>query len=211
MNPLIQFLNSFSILIQKFNKVLSYPTRVNHNLFEIIELIGNQQAQIHDIKLKFGSEVHGRLKEIGHNIHPHNKGIGLTYIPRDDKRFTIKAQIYPKTVQVDVACTNNPISYDVPSLLYLKKLLTEFSMYLFDISGMQTPPAGDWIITHYHLNKDGEIEINGDRFNITINNLTGGLIRFYSKVMPDGTCHGRIEQIKTPNITLTEALQRAMA
>lgn len=186
------------------------PMRVKSDFFKILESLKAQPAKIHDIKIKFHSNIHEKLAKIGFEQNPQNKGIRIEYSPINDNRFTIKGLIYPNTVQIDVACTNYPLIFDIPSLFYLHELLKEFSIHLYEISTIRPPSVKDWVITHYHLNRDGNCEINGERFNMTTGDHSEGMIRYYSKIQPDGTCKPRLEIIKTPKITLEELMKIAI-
>jgi len=180
------------------------------NLIQILEALEDQPAKIHDVKIMLDADIHSALVKDGCTVNLHNHGIQIKCIPITDSNIVVKASVYPQTVQLDVACTYKPIIYDVDSLLYFTEMLKEASMYLATITHAVLPPVKDWIITHYHLNKDGTFELNGESFHFTISDVTSGLIRFYSKKMKDGKVFPRIEQIETPKITIAEAMKKAM-
>lgn len=193
-----------------FRRVTFKPTGGGSQLIDILESLEDQPAKIHDIKLKLNSEIHQALVEKGCTPHPRNNCIQIRHIPITDNNIVIKALVYPKTIQIDVACSYKPIVYDVGSLLYLTEILKEASMYLTTLSGIILAPVKDWVITHYHLNKDGSYEINGQDFHFTMEQISNGLIRYYSKLMPDGTKIVRLEQIQTPSIPVFKVMQKVI-
>jgi len=205
------FISKILGLSKKLVKTISDPMGVKSDLFRILERIENQPAKIHDIKIKFTSEtIHKGLEKMGYEGLASNRGIKIEFCPKNEKRFLIKAQVYPKTVQIDVACTNNPIIFDVPSLFFLHEILSDFSNHLYEISGEFAPRVKEWEITHFHLNKDGDFEVNGPRFHMTIGDASEGLVRYYSKVMPDGKILPRIEKVQTPKTTLEQAMIKSI-
>ena len=174
-------------------------------LIQQLERLEDQPRKIHDIKLRVDSSIHYDLQKKGCSVNPHNHSI-LVNIAVSDDSMNIKALVYPKTIQIDIGCSYKPIIYDIESLLYLQEILTEASIYLSMLSKQKLPPVKDWIVTHYHLNKDGNFEINGKSFHFTFASVTTGLIRFYSKKMKDGKTIPRIEKIVTPKIPFSQMM-----
>ena len=180
------------------------------SFIQILESLEHQPAKIHDVKIKIDAEIHSALVKAGRTVDLHNHGIPIKHIPITDNNIVVKASVYPHTIQLDVACTYKPIIYDVDSLLYFFEILNQVSMFLTSITHVVLPPVKDWIITHYHLNKDGSFELNGASFHFAISDVTAGMIRFYSKKMKDGKVIPRVEQIRTPKISITEVMKKAM-
>jgi len=79
-------------------------------------------------------------------------------------------------------------------------------MCLEQLSGVKLPKITEWIVTHYHFNKDGSVEINGVSVHYSFADIQTGLIRLYSKQMPDGKKILRLEQVKSPNKPLHELM-----
>ena len=179
-------------------------------LIQILESLADQPVKIHDVKIMIDASIHSALSVAGRAVNPYNHGIQINQITISDNNIVLKASVYPHTIQLDVACTYKPIIYDVDSFLYFIEILKEASMFLTAESHILLPPVKDWIITHYHLNKDGSFELNGESFHFKISDITSGIIRFYSKKMKDGRVIPRIEQIQAPKITITEAMKKAV-
>lgn len=180
------------------------------NLIRMLESTQEQPAKIHDVKMKIDLDKQSAAATAGQTVNPFNHGIQIKQIPSRDDNIVIKASVYPYIIQLDVACTYKPMIYDVESFLYFTEILKEASIFLTAMTHVTLPPVKDWIITHYHLNKDGGFEISGKSFHFTISDVASGLIRFYSKKMKDGRVIPRIEQIQTPNISIIEAMKKAV-
>lgn len=176
---------------------------VGTNMKNIIDTTSQQIPSIHDIKIEFKSEqTYQNAIKAGKIPHPKNKGIfeddlwlsGHTYV---------KIAIYPKKVVMDIATTYYPIVYDLRGALKLIKSVTVIEDYLIlQYKPKDMPNNLDWIVTHYHLNQDGQTEFSGTPYHRTIADMAGGFIREYSKRFPDGTLKERKERIITPNTTV---------
>jgi len=187
------------------------PTGDAPDLIDILKSLKDQPAKIHDIKLKINASIHEELKKTGCTPNKKNNSILIKNLPVNDNNIVLKALVYPKTIQIDVACSYKPLVYDGKTLLYLHEILAQVSIHLFHFSGCELPPVYDWIITHYHLNKDGNYAINGQNFHFTVGEVSTGLIRYYSKLMQDGTKIPRVEQIVTPSISLFEEMKKVIS
>jgi len=185
------------------------PTGVSQGLIEILQGLKHQPAAIHDVKLKVNASIHDGLIKRGYRPHPNNNSI-LVDIPLPNNNIKVKALVYRHSLQIDVGCTFSPIIYDIRSLLTLFEILSQASIVLSGFSQTQLPSVTDWIITHYHFNKDSNVSINGQLFHITVGEATETMITFYSKIMPDGSIIPRIEEICIPNTTFTEEMVKAI-
>lgn len=175
----------------------------------LLQKLRDQPPKIHDLKFKFQSDLHHILKEKGCSVNTHNHSIKLN-IPSFDDNITAKLLIYPKTVQLDIGCTFKPFVYDIPGLTHLTWFLGRICGYIDAITNFKAeyPPSPKWIITHYHFGKDGTEVYTGQLFHRTYEEFSSGLVRFYSKTMPDGKVIPRIEQIVTPKISLDQEIER---
>jgi len=182
---------------------------VGQKFIDILDSIKLQNPSIHDIKIKFESDLHQSLINKGCTADPSNNSIKVNSIPTLDSNITTKILVYPKITQIDISCTYKPLIYDVSGILQLTELLSKISYHLAGLSGLILPLVREWVITHYHFAKDGP-EINGQGFHLTFEEVVGGLLRFYSKKMQDGSTIPRLEQIRTPKKTLAEELQTAL-
>jgi len=192
-------------------KVTLEPMRVQEEHFvELISKLKEQPPRIHDIKIRIDdSELHKELLQKGYSKDKHNHSIKINF-EGIDNNVTTKILVYPNTIQVDIGCTYRPIVYDPETVWYLHEHLSKVSYHLTGLSGVILPTVNNWIITHWHFNKDGTTAYNGQNFQYTIEDVNTGLIRFYSKLMENGERIPRLEQIQTPQNSLADEMKRAM-
>jgi len=170
-----------------------------------------QHPQIHDIKLKFESiTLHSFLKSRKWKVDPTNQRISLNEITLGKRQFA-KVSIYPKTVQIDIGCSVEPLVYDIRGTFQLLQFLERIRynlLYHTNFALEDIPDPREWIITNYHMNKDGSREYSGKKFNVTVENFSGGLIRCYAKNFPNGSTKIRIEQIQSPKCSVNEEINK---
>ena len=66
----------------------------------------------------------------------------------------------------------------------------------------------NWVVTHRHCCIDGKaIELAGNAFNITVNDLKKEFTRGYTKILPDGAVIPRLEVTDTERITANDLIQ----
>ncbi len=175
-----------SVKLDKSDRIVTdEPT--GEKLIWMLNQLKEQPAAIHDIKIHFDSNLYETISKIpGLEINSKNKGIFLDC--ELVSGYHTKLSIYPSKIQVDVACTFNPIIYDSQGAISLIVLLTNLQNHLVSIGKglVEIPDFKQWIITHYHFGKDGKEEWNGESFHITIGDAFDGLTRYYSKTMPNG-------------------------
>ena len=190
-------------------KFVTYEGKgVGLNMIPLLQMIRIQPPSIHDIKLKFNSShLHERLKD-SLPVNPANQGI-LVKISLG-QYIEAKIMVYPNVVQVDLGCTIKPFVYDIGSALELMMHMGSLRMYLLYLASFQAdiPLPGNWIVTHYHFGKDGMETYTGKTFEHKFEDVTGGLIRYYSKTMPSGKMMPRLETICTPQVALNEQIDR---
>lgn len=203
------FYKVIGVSLPEDRKCVTYEgTRVGLSMIPILTMLKEQPPAIHDIKLKFESSIlHETLKNLGNTMNPDNHCIKLQHYYLQDYLFA-KMQVYPNTVQVDIGCSSKPIIYDIGGAISLSIHLGRLYHYLSQLINKKPdfPLPNKWIITHYHFGKDGREELAGPRFERTIEDAIGGIIRFYSKTMPDGRTLPRVETIATPHRTLDEEI-----
>ena len=192
-------------------KITLEPMRVQEEEFEkILATLKNQPPMIHDIKIRIdNSELHTRLLEKGCSKDKNNHSIKINFEGIDNNVIT-KILVYPKTIQVDISCTYRPLIYNIDTVWYLHEHLAKVSYHLTGLSGIVLTTVNNWIITHWHFNKDGTTAYNGQNFHYTIEDVNTGLIRFYSKLMKNDERIPRLEQIQTPQNSLEDEMKRAM-
>jgi len=182
-------------------------------MYDILLHVRQQPPAIHDIKLQFPSDLHGIYsKKPFCKMNPKNKCI-IEKIPGLSPNIFAKLLIYPSMIQVDIACTNSPLIYDVNGALKLVCFLGRLYQYLWFLGDFQAeiPEIWDWVVTQYHFGKDGTEELNGKMFHRTIEEFSTGLVRFYSKRMPDGKTIARFEVTQNPKNSLDKEIDKMIA
>lgn len=187
--------------------VTEYP--MGDKMLWMLQTIKEQPVAIHNIKIKFESNLYIFLPQNPPiKIDSINKGALLHFelIPN----YRTKIAIYPKTTQIDIACTYNPVLYNIQGAFLLNSLLTLVHQQLMELGKHQAdiPNFYDWIITHYHFGRDGQEEWNGESFHITIRDALNQLVRYYSKEMKNKKRYGRVETVKSPKIKISEELEK---
>lgn len=180
---------------------------VGNNMQEIINEASKQIPSIHDIKIKFPSkQLYKNAIAQGMIPNEHNKGIFLDEFTISDDIYA-KIGIYQETVTIDLSCTMKPIIYDFRGAQEFLGHLNLLQYYLY--SSFKThdiPDYLDWIVTHYHLNQNGQTEFSDKSFHRTISDMVGGFIRIYAKMFPDNSNKMRLERIITPECTVRAQL-----
>jgi len=184
------------------------PMRFQEQLDIILTNLKEQPPMIHDLKFKVISNLHEKLLSKGLTPNKKNNCIVLTNINSPDSNLYCKIIAYPKHFQLDVGCTYKPIIYDVSGLQNFTFVMGEYvnllRIFVGDDFSMQ--PISEWVITHYHFNRDGTESLSGQSFHYTFEDFSGSLIRVYSKEFQDGKRRARVESIQTPNITMREKI-----
>ena len=176
---------------------------VGTNMQDIINEASKQIPTIHDIKIKFPSkQLHKNAIKQGMTPNKQNKGIFLESLTLSRDIHAMIA-IYPESVSIDVGCTWEPIIYDIRGAQEFIGHVEVIRAYLFSqFRTNDMPDSLDWVVTHYHLNQDGQTEFSDESFHRTISDMVGGFIRIYAKKFPDGTTRMRLERIITPECSL---------
>ena len=176
---------------------------VGTNMKNIINETSKKIPSIHDIKIEFKSEdTYRNAIKLGKIPNPKNKGIFEDKLWVSGHSYA-KIAIYPKKVVFDIGTTYYPIVYDFRGALKLIKSVTVVENYLITQYRPRDMPNNlDWVVTHYHLNQDGQTEFSGTPYHRTISDFTGGFIREYSKRFPDASTRERKERIITPETTV---------
>jgi len=180
---------------------------MGEGIIDILKKLRQQPPSIHDLKLKFESDLHSKLLDQDYQVIPSNHGIILK-LPRLDSNIVVKILVYPHTTQVDIGCTFKPFVYDISGVLQLTALLGRITQLISLLAGpdVEIPEINKWIVTHYHFGKDGKEEYNGQSFHRSYEEVANGFVRFYSKKMDNGRTIPRIEQIQTPHDSLDKAI-----
>ena len=166
---------------------------------------------IHDIKLKFKSEnLHRILLANGCKAHPQNKQIRLDYTLNEISTIAV-ITVYPKSVQIHISNSYNPIMFDSDGILRLSTSLGSIFEFIHNkaLGFASIPHCLDWIIYHYHFNKD-QITVSGKSTEITVADFNDIFTRYYKKTMHNGTTVDRLERIETSNTSIKEMMDDAL-
>ena len=180
-------------------------------LENILEHLEELPAMMHDIALSFKSDnLHILLQNNGYPSDTSNSMIKLKHF-FDELDSDVTFCIYPKSVQIHLSSTYNPIIRDPDGILKLGMILGHVRQYLIGKSQelANIPLCEDWTVYHYHLNKDGPA-CSGKAFEITVSDFDSTMMRFYKKRMSDGTTKNRIEAIQTPNISINKLFRETL-
>lgn len=211
---------NFKIFRQFYDKVTASITKLKSRIpgknsktvqtegmgVDLIKHIKNADSQIsaiHDIKIKLQSDLHRYLVASGQIKNEKNKGIKFE-IPTYSKNITVKALVYPNTIQLDIGCSLTTFANNIAGKKELSILLNFIWQKLCNYSEHQAviEEPSKWILTHYHYGRDGNMEYDGEKFHITTRNALGEFVRAYSKKLLDGSVIVRIEKIKTTKVTV---------
>ena len=210
-HPAMYILKGVSIP-ENTHKVTLDRMSVGQNYYDLLDSLKNVEPCIHDIKIKIpNTKLHELLVGKGCSTHSINKSIKINFPDIDNNRKTT-ILVYPNTVTIDIGCTYKPLINNPAGIWLLHEHLSKTAFYLESMAGNSVglPPVNSWIITHQHLNKDGSFSICGQSFEFKIEDVNTGLIRFYAKKFEDGTTKPRLEQIQTPQDSITDAMKKAM-
>lgn len=167
--------------------------------------------KIHDIRIK--TNIEGLYEILGEK-YSKGKGNGRISLDRIALRPYIFATIsvYPKTLEVSIACSRNPVIYDTKGAQEFVLMLSEIQMMIMSEAGsdqVMIPSILEWIVTQYHFNKDGNSkQYSGQQFEVKVKAMNAGLIRFYSKLFPDGITRTRLEQIRSPHTVILDEIRQ---
>jgi len=219
---LLGFKNLFSMIIQfmtlkrcKFPLLKSFRTRIeskdtgvdNNKILSIIKNALKQPPSLHDITIKLDSDLHHYLISLGYNPKTANKLVQLDLQTNDDET-TVKASVYPKIIQIHIACSNKPFPITDEGKQRLLSLLGQILAQMCQLSEHKAKfqKISLWVITHYHHGQDSLISYNGAKFEMTMEKATENFSRVYDKEI-DGQRIIRIEEIMTPKCTVEEIFQ----
>ena len=221
-----KFLQSLTVCLNKalsfFNKKIINQSRIfdsdletkaqrgtGVNYLEFIKSLEDSHKEIHDLKLQFPSDLHQYLIKNEFKSHPKNKSIPIE-IPTTEKNLTIKSLVYPKTIQIDIGCSSEPITCDSSGILRFISILNRIKDVLRKTAdeAATIPEITKWIITHRHVGMDGKIEYSAEAFYIAVEDLNGNFTRIYSKLMPDGRKYVRIEVIDTAKRMIPDEIEK---
>lgn len=189
------------------------PMGVNEQLREYMNELKDQPPMIHDIRFRINTkDIYDSLFNKGLTPNSNNNSILFPIPTSFDPAYTLQLLAYPKHTQLIVGCTFRPIIYDVNGILDLSSLLGRVIQTLdnFIAEPISIPSISHWICTQYHFNKDGSAELSGQDFHFTFGDVSGEMIRIYTKRFPNGSKKVRLEKILTPKTTLQEELENVL-
>ena len=190
------------------------PTGVDTSQLEKILLnCKNSPPCIHDLRFRIESNLHEKLLQKRLTPNKHNNSILITndLIPSPDSTLDIKLIVYPKHIQLIVACSTKPIIYNHSSMqdliFNLGRYIEHLRSFVNDLFVIQ--PISKWITTAYHLNRDGGFELHDSNFHYYFEDVSNMLTRIYSKHL-GGKIKCRVERTLTVNKPLEELAKDAL-
>ncbi|MBI3639689.1 MAG: hypothetical protein HY223_05170 [Thaumarchaeota archaeon] len=179
----------------------------------LLESLRDQPPMIHDIHLKFESDVHSKLVSMGLSVNPTNHAIENLRYASLDNNINTKILVYPKLTLIIIGCTLKPFIYDISGVLSLFSHLSQVQFYLSGLTNHEStiPDVKTWIVTRYDFNKDGSESVSGGPFCREFENVSTGLIRFYLKKMPNGERIPRLEQTRTPGKSISDIVEEILS
>lgn len=194
------------------HRITQKPTGDMPEFEHLLASLRDQPPMIHDIHLKFKSDLHSKLVSLGLSVNPANHAIENVKYASLDNNTNTKILIYPKTTQIIIGCTHKPIIYDASGVLSLLSHLAQVQLHLSQLTKHEAriPEVKTWIVTRYDFNKDGLMLVGAQPFWYEFGDVATGLIRFYSKKMPKGQTTARLEQIRTPHRTIQQELEELL-
>jgi len=179
------------------------------DLIKYIVDAANTIPSMHDMKIHLQSDLHKYLVAQGYPTHAKNKSIKLE-MKTDSQNITVKALVYPRTVHIDIGCTNEPFPLLPAGGIKLASLLNKIKQFLCEQSShkAEISEIGQWEMTRHDRGQDGKITYDGKKFHITIENVIGGFAQIYSKEKLDGSLITRIEQVRTEKIKINDLLNK---
>jgi hypothetical protein len=195
------------------HRITDRVTGVNPEFYHLLESLRDQPPTIHDIHLKFESDLHSKLVSMGCSINPYNHAIENIKYTSLDININTKILVYPKTTQIIIGCTYKPIMYDISGVYSLISHLAQAQFYLSQLTKHETmiPGAQTWAVTRYDFNKDGSESVSAHPFWREFGDVSTGLIRFYLKKMLNGGRIPRLEQVRTPGKSISQILEEIIS
>ena len=164
-----------------------------------------QPPFIHDIKLEVKtSGLYERLISKGVTPNAKNKGITMKELPLNSK-VTAGFTVYPSgKLLVHLGCTYHPIQYSNRGWLEVNSICSKVEILLEGITNdvFYCLPTPDWLVTHFHFNKDGVI-IDSPIHHYSIARLSEHS-QIYLKKLDNGKSVLRYEEKVTPKMTIEE-------
>lgn len=200
------------ITLTGYKKITTKDTGAGSEMLKTaLQNLQHKNAMMHDIKLKFNSDnLHAILKQNGFIPSKENSLIKIKH-HFDEIDSDVVFTVYPQSTQIHISNTYKPIVRDPNGILNLGMVLGHIRQFLIgkshDIATI--PFCTDWIVYHYHLNKDGP-RFSGKSVEITVNDFDSIMIRFYTKQMPDGKMIDRLERTETRPKLLSELMSDSL-
>ena len=213
LSNLLQITKSLFRRLTRFSVPNQFPREIvaggmGVDLIDRIIEATKEQLSMHNIKIQIeNTDLHQHLEKQGFPQHNKNKGIKLQ-MSSSDINSTVRIQVYPKTIQIDIGCTDEPFSLLPAGAVRLANLLDQMLNFLCkeSLHRAEIAEIGKWWITHQHRGHDSKISYDGEKFHILCENALGVITRAYSKDSKNGTRFIRVEEIRTERIRVAELL-----
>ena len=214
-----------------FTKTITHNhTRVSYSSNPLYHLLLEQpldKTSFHNIRLFF------KVKDIWHILST-NSQFKLNHFSKDitlgkwiiEKDFFILVTIHrTDSVTISIGCSFRPVALDLNGIIRFTSVLAKIEErisgilqnvlkkdHYYSTSSTSTiiPSYNSWIVTMWHLNRDGLAQYSGKEFHISWENAGNIIIRAYSKQYKDKKCKIRLERQEYPNTSIFEAINERL-
>ena len=191
------------------SKLTLTPMGVNTSQLEQLLLnCKNQPPMLHDIRFKIDSDLHDKLLLKGLTPDPTNSCIIINegLIPNPDPFIHFKLLVYPKHIQLIVGCSKYPLFHSLGGIFNLVFTLGRYIELLrsFVLDSFSIPQVSQWRCVGYHFNKDGNLQIEGQNFDLDFKDFQNCMIRIYTKQFSKNDKRLRIERTESFNKSIEE-------
>ena len=174
-----------------------------------------EQPALHNIRLHFRHDyLYYHIKKYRKDKKPlnidyneSNKFLTIKYPKNFGEELNVKIILSTKNlVQVIINNTMNPIAYDQEGIRYLIVYLENVRDYLCRLS-IDIPFVYHWKFVRADFGVDCKRPLNKMYPTMEFQDISGALVRFYSKKWSEGERRLRVETIINPNKSMKEMLE----
>ena len=206
-----------------WEKLTSNPTEVSINNYSdfnrenVLQFLQDylnslDYPALHNIRLHFHHDfiydhVQSHIPSSSIRFVPENKSIvmspNFSWEPNSEAKIIITSK---NLVQVMIKNTFKPLAYTEEGIYELFSKLGEVRRYLSMFS-FDLPAISNWYFVRADFGRDCKKPLNRLFPTMEFRDLSGALVRLYSKSWPDGQNRLRLEKIITPHKPLKDVLE----
>jgi hypothetical protein len=199
----------------------------NNPLYHLLLEHPLDKISIHNIRLLF------KVKDIWHILST-NSQFKLNHFSKDitlgkwiiNEDFFILVTIHrTDSATISIGCSSRPVALDLNGIIRFTSALAKIEERIsgillnvlkkddyYNASSTFTilPSYDSWIVTMWHLNRDGLVEYTGEKFHIAWENAENIIIRAYSKQYKNKKYKIRVERQEYPNTSIFDAINKRL-